>query len=212
MELLKKNFAIQLFILLVLPGIGLAQGFDKQIKAFQESYIKEASGNYSEAIDLLRDLYVENSYEINLRLGYLCYLSGSFTESAAYYNKSISLMPYAIEARLGYVLPAAAMGNYTQVIAQYSKILEITPNNSVVMHRMGLIYYGKENYIEAEKYFEKVVNLYPFDYDALTMSAWTKYKLGKTREAKVLFYKALLNTPNGSSALEGLNKLSFTQP
>ena len=208
MELLKKFGILQLLIILLLSGKAYGQGFDKQIKAFQESYISEASGEYTEAINKLREVYSENSYEINLRLGYLCYLSGKFTESIAYYNKSISLLPLSIEARLGYVLPTAAMGNYNQVLTQYAKILEITPNNSIVMHRIGLIFYGKENYTEAEKNFEKVVNLYPFDYDALTMLAWTKYRLGKTREAKVLFYKALLNTPNGSSATEGLDILS----
>lgn len=211
MELLKKFGKLQLLIVMLLSVQAYGQGFDKQIKAFQESYISEASGDYPEAIEKLREIYSESSYEINLRLGYLCYLSGKFTESIAYYNKSISLMPLSIEARLGYVLPAAAMGNYNQVLSQYNKILEITPNNSIVMHRVGLIYYGKENFTEAEKHFEKVVNLYPFDYEALTMLAWTKYRLGKSREAKVLFYKALLNTPNGSSATEGLDILSSVQ-
>ena len=70
---------------------------------------------------------------------------------------------------------------------------------------MGLIYYGKEDFTTAFKYFEKVVNLYPFDYDSLIMFAWTNFKLGKYREAKVLFNKALMNKPNDSSALEGLS-------
>jgi len=116
-------------------------------------------------------------------------------------------MPLSVEARLGIVLPASAMGNWSQVIRHYEKILEITPNYSIVIHRLGLIYYGKNDFSTAEKYFEKVVNLFPFDYDALTMLAWTKLKLNKTREAKVLFYKALMHTPSGSSAVEGLDLL-----
>ena len=48
------------------------------------------------------------------------------------------------------------------------------------------------------------VNLYPFDYDGLVMLGWTNFQLKKIREANVLFYKALLNKPNGSSALEGI--------
>jgi len=196
----------------ILTGLtAKTQSFDIQVKAFQESYLNEASGDYSKAIENLRSIYQESSYEINLRLGYLSYLNGSFSESMAYYNKSINLMPYGIEARFGYVLPAAAMGNYSLVISQYEKILEITPNNSVAMHRLGLIYYGRKDYLTAEKYFEKVLNLYPFDYDALTMLAWSKFQLGKTREAKILFNKALLNTPSGSSASEGLDLLSVKE-
>ena len=208
MEILKAKKGI-LIILLTLGTFGLnAQSFTEQVKAFQQSYLNEASGNYKEAINKLKGVYMEDSYEINLRLGYLSYMAGRFTESIAYYSKAIDLMPYAIEARFGFAYPASAIGNFNQVLEQYEKILEISPNNSIVMHRMGLIYYGREDYLKAEKHFEKVVNLYPFDYEGLTMLAWTKLKLNKTRESKSLFQKALLNTPSGITAAEGLELLS----
>ena len=75
------------------------------------------------------------------------------------------------------------------------------------MHRLGLIYYGRKDYEEARKNFEKVVNLFPFDYDGLTMLAWSHFQLKNFREAKILFQKALLHTPSGTSALEGLELL-----
>ena len=142
-----------------------------------------------------------------MRLGWLSYEAGLFTESVAYYSKAIDLMPYAIEPRFGIVYPGAAMGNWSMVIAQYNKILEISPNNSIAMHRLGLIYYGRKDYESARKNFEKVVNLFPFDYDGLTMLAWSHFQLKNFREAKVLFQKALLHTPTGTSALEGLDLL-----
>ncbi len=180
----------------------------KEIKdAFQQSYIQEATGEVLAAVNSLKKVYDEKSYEINLRLGWLSYQAGNFTESVAYYNRAVNLMPYAIEPRFGIVYPGAAMGNWTMVMDQYAKILEICPNNSIAMHRIGLIYYGREDFETAKKYFEKVVNLYPFDYDALTMLGWSYFKLGNYREAKVLFQKALLHTPGGSSALEGLDLL-----
>lgn len=207
MEFLKLFFTFVL-IGLFSSNINAQSSLEENVKAFQSSYINEASGDYSSAIEDLKKVYAENFYEVNLRLGYLCYMQGRFTESAAYYSNAIRILPYGIEARFGYVLPLAAVGNYTAVLKQYVKILEISPNNSIALHRMGLIYYGREDYSSAEKYFEKVVNLFPFDYEALTMLAWTKLKLNKTREAKTLFYKALLNTPSGSSATEGLELLS----
>ncbi len=206
MEFLKRSF-IALIMLLFSNVAAEAQDFVIKKDAFQKSYIQEATGEYLGAITSLKDVYDEKSYEINLRLGWLTYLSGSFTESKAYYNKAVTLMPYALESRLGLVLPLAALGNWTEVLAQYDKILEIAPNNSTVLHRLGLIYYGRGDFESARKYFEKVVNLYPFDYDALTMLAWTYLKLNNLREAKVLFQKALLNTPNGTSAVEGLDLL-----
>ena len=184
-----------------------AQDFTAKKDAFQESYIQEATGYIPAAIKSLQSVYDEKSYELNVRLGWLSYQAGSFTESVAYYHKSIDLMPYAVEPRFGIVYPGAAMGNWSMVITQYDKILEITPNNSIAMHRLGLIYYGRADYEASRKYFDKVVNLFPFDYDALTMLGWSHFRLQNVREAKVLFQKALLNTPSGTSALEGLDLL-----
>ncbi|MDX9928992.1 MAG: tetratricopeptide repeat protein [Bacteroidales bacterium] len=208
MELLGKVMTT-LLLMVLQAGISVTaqDNFIAARDAFQKSYIQEATGEYVGAINSLKEVYDEKSYEINLRLGWLTYLSGGFTESKAYYLRAIALMPYAVEPRLGFVYPAAATGNWSEVITQYEKILEITPNYSIVLHRLGLIYYGRNEYEKALKYFEKVVNLFPFDYDGLTMLAWTHFRLNNTREAKVLFQKALLNTPGGSSALEGLQLL-----
>jgi tetratricopeptide (TPR) repeat protein len=207
MEILNKGLKILLLCIWIPAGVVSAQDFKEIRDAFQQSYIKEATGEITGSINSLKEVYNEKSYELNLRLGWLSYQAGSFTESIAYYNKAISLMPYAIEPRFGVVYPGAAIGNWTMVMNQYERILEISPNNSIAMHRLGLILYGKENYEEAKKYFEKVVNLYPFDYDGLTMLAWSYFKLNNFREAKVLFQKALLHTPTGTSAMEGLDLL-----
>ena len=173
--------------------------------AFENSYSMEDKADYSRAIRTLKDVYQENSYEINLRLGWLHYLSGLHIESINYYQKAIKLRPYSIEPKFGYVLPAAAMGNWTQVMYQYQGILKIDPLNTLANYRMGQIYYNKKDYLQAEKYLEKVVNLYPFDYDANLLFGWTSFKLGKLREAKVLFTKVLLNKPKDDSAMEGLS-------
>lgn len=174
---------------------------------FQETYELESSGEYSQAISMLKEVYDEDSYEINIRLGWLTYLSGNFTESIPYYKRCIELKPLSVEARLGLVYPASSMGNWTQVEKAYLEILEIDPQNPLVDYRMGLINYGREDYITAEKYFKKVINFYPFDYDGTLMMAWTELKLGKSREAKVLFQKVLLINPGDESAQEGLELL-----
>lgn len=212
MEILKKPRQWLFLNLLISATIVSGQDFNEIKDAFQQSYIQEATGETVAAINSLKAVYSENSYELNLRLGWLSYQSGDFTGSIAYYNKAINLMPYAIEPRFGIVYPGAAMGNWSMVIKQYEKILEVNPNNSIAMHRLGLIYYGKEDYEIAKKYFEKVVNLYPFDYDALSMLGWSFFKLNNFREAKVLFQKALLHTPSGTSAMEGLDLLDSPTP
>ena len=209
MEILRIIRILSVAGILIIPLTLNGQDFKTTRDAFQQSYIQEATGEMVAAVNSLKEVYSDRSYEINLRLGWLSYQAGNFSESVAYYNKAIGLMPYAIEPRFGIVYPGAAMGNWTMVMNQYQKILEISPNNSIAMHRLGLILYGKEDYEGAKRYFEKVVNLFPFDYDALTMLGWTYFKLNNFREAKVLFQKALLHTPGGSSATEGLDLLDL---
>jgi tetratricopeptide (TPR) repeat protein len=209
MEILGRRaigFLLLTFCMIVSNALMAQQYNAKTIEdAFESSYLLQEKANYTGAIGIMKTVYDENSYEVNVRLGWLSYLGGFFTESAAYYQKGIKLKPYSIEAKLGFVYPAAAIGNWDQVIAQYNDILKIDPQNSVVNYRMGSIYYGKLDYATAEKYLEKVVNLYPFDYDSNILFAWTNLKLGKTREAQVLFHKVLMMRPNDTSAMEGLS-------
>jgi tetratricopeptide (TPR) repeat protein len=194
-------------VILAFPVLSIAQDFNVKASAFKESYELEEKGDYSTAVNTLKKVYQQDDYPLNLRLGWLSYLNGSFIESTAYYNKAIQLKPYAIEPRLGLAYPASAMGNWTQVKDQYYKILEIDPQNTLVNYRLGMIAYSNENYPEALKYFEKVVNLYPFDYDSLIMFAWTSLRLGKLREAEVLFKQVLLLNPGDESATEGLKSI-----
>jgi tetratricopeptide (TPR) repeat protein len=172
---------------------------------FATSYKAETAGKYSDGIKALKDVYDEKNYELNIRLGYLHYMAGLFTESTTYYERAISLMPYSVEAKFGYVLPAAALGNWDKVLNQYLEIVKIDPQNTKANYRLGSIYYGRKDYTSALKYLEKVVNLYPFDYDGLILYAWANLQLGKTKEAKLLFEKVLWLSPRDKSALEGLS-------
>ncbi len=195
-----------LSIFLVISRFSIfAQSWDPSMQAFQKSYQAEADSNFQQAIQELENIYKEDSYELNLRLGWLQYLKGDYPVSSVYYKKAMALLPYAIEAKLGFVLPQAAMGNWDQVMNTYQQILKADPQNSLVNYRLGAIYYQRQDYQKAYKYLEKVVNFYPFDFDGVILLAWTNYRLGKLREAKVLFEKALMIAPENSSALEGLN-------
>jgi len=203
MDILKKLTFIVLVLLL--GGNGISQNQSELVSAFAVSYKAESDGDYSKATDVLKKVFNKDSYEINLRLGWLSYKAGLLDDAESYYRRASQLMPYSLEARFGLVFPLSSMGQWDQVIQVYEEILEIDPQNSVANYRFGLVYYGREEYSKAEKYFSKVVNLYPFDYDGLHLLAWTKLRLGKTQDAKALFNKALLNRPKDASSLEGLS-------
>jgi len=200
-----NKLSVVFLLVIGITGTGWAQQFEKQKAAFSQSYEMESSGNIQASINALKAVYEESSYELNLRLGWLCYKSGEFQQSEAYYRKAVSLRPYGIEARFGLILPLSSMGNWTQVISVYDDLLTIDPNNSVANYRYGLLMYNREEYLKAEKLLTKVVNLYPFDYDSLVLLGWIKLRLIKPLEARVLFQKALLFKPSDPSATEGLS-------
>lgn len=172
--------------------------------AFASSYMFESKNDIENSISVLEDVYLEDSYEINLRLGWLYYEKSNFSESEKRYSRAIKLLPYSEEAKFGLVLPKAAMNKWNDVIDIYKQILIISPNNTTANYKLGLILYNKKMFSDAYVLFEKVVNLYPFDHDSLLMYAWSSLQIGKTKEARILFNKVLMNKPKDASALEGL--------
>lgn len=204
MDLLKSGRQFILACLFLMPfSAVLAQ--DQLTDAFRESYVLEENGQYIRAAQRLQQVYQAESYELNLRLGWLFYQGGNMGEAINFYGKASALKPYAIEPRFGIVLPYSAMGRWDEVLTQYNRILDVDPQNTVANYRIGLIFYNRGQYARAEPYLEKIINLYPFDYDSLLLFGWTKLQLGKMREASVLFNKVLLHTPGDPSAREGLS-------
>ena len=181
-----------------------AQAITARQNAFYKSYEFEKSGNYTAALKELNNVYKSDDYFTNIRLGWLYYLSKQYAQSVKFYEKAISQKPYAIEAKFGLIKPLSATENWDRVKTTYTDILKIDPQNTLANYWLGVIYYNRKEYASANKLFEKVANLYPLDYDATIMLAWTKLKQGKTTEAKVLFQHALTLHPNDSSSLEGL--------
>ena len=114
-------------------------------------------------------------------------------------------MPVAVEPLWALLNPQIAKENWTEVDKIYLRILKIDPKNSTANYKLGLNYYYRKNYAKAKKYFDVALNLYPFDYNIVLMSAWNNYFLGKTNEAKVLFNKILNIDANDASALQGLS-------
>jgi tetratricopeptide (TPR) repeat protein len=184
--------------------IAVAQNAETIKNAFSKSYALENSKQYQKAADEITAVYDAKSYEMNLRLGWLLYEVGRYNDAVDYYQKAIVLHAYSIEAKLGLVYPLSAQNKWDEVLNQYRLILAIDAKNTLVNYRTGLIYYNLKNHASAQKHFDTVLQMYPFDYDCLLMSAWNNYALGDKTEAKSLFERALINTPSSKSAQEGL--------
>jgi tetratricopeptide (TPR) repeat protein len=202
-----KKLLILIPVLFLLAAPLSGQSNATLMEAFSASYVAEASGKYTEAIATLEPFYTTESYELNLRLGWLQYLAGDYARSETYYRRAVNLLPYAIEPKLGLAYPLAALGNYDAVISLYEGILQFDPHNTLVHYRLGAIFYDRQDYEQAYFHLEKVVNLYPFDYDAVVLFGWVNLRMNKATKARTLFEKALLILPGSESALAGLAML-----
>ena len=185
-----------------------AQNITELQEAFSKSYIAENQKNYIQAIEEMKPVFKEDDYISNIRLGWLNYMAKQYGESITFYRKAIALKPYAIEAKLGCVKPLSAVENWEKVKEQYLEILKIDPLNTTANYWLGVIYFNRKDYKSATNLFEKVVNLYPLDYDSVIMLAWAKLNNNSHTDAKLLFQQALIIRPNDSSALSGLQLIN----
>lgn len=207
----KSYFVVILFVGLVVSTNSLAQN-NKTVLAFSESIEQEKKLEYTAAIETMLGLKDSTTYEVNMRIGWLYYKSGLKKKSLNYYLKAIAIMPNAIEPRYGFGFPAYLLEDFKDLIEQDKKILEIDPNNKTINSNLGSIYYYAKDYKNALPYFEKVVYLYPFDYDNNLLLAWTNLKLGKNVEAEKYFNIVLLYSPKDASANEGLSYIKRLTP
>lgn len=173
--------------------------------AFSKSYVFEYNSEYSKAIAVLTELNSE-SYQVNLRLGWLYYLNKDYVKSETHYRKAVNSEPSSVEARFGLVLPMSALGNWNNVLAVYLEVLKLDPNNSIANYRTASIFYTRKDYVNATAYIVKVIRLYPFDYDSNLLYGQILQAQNKIAEAKKHFEKALQYNPQSKEAAEGLKK------
>jgi len=175
-------------------------------KAFHNSYTDELNKNYTAAINDISPYYTDNSYEINIRLGWLHYLNQNYNASKNYYQKAVTLKPSSIEAKFGFVKPLSFLQSWDKVLEQYMAILKIDPQNTQACYWAGIIYYNRKQYDVSIRLFKTVATLYPYDYDGNHMLGWSLLMDGKKDEAKGYFEKALIIKPGDDSSTDGLNK------
>lgn len=180
---------------------------DALVIAFTESYKQEAAKDYDKAIKALKVNGSDNLYEANARLGWLYYSKKDYMQSSKAYQAAMNLKPKSVEAALGYVNAEAALQNWDNVFEAYKKILGIDPNNTTANYRIALMYFYRKDYVNAQIHLNRVLDLYPFDYDSMLLMAQTKAAAGKLTEAKAWYEKVLLYNPSDNSIKKVLSKL-----
>lgn len=179
----------------------------KLIEIYNKSLIQEASSDYQGAKKLLEGMYPQNknNYIVNLRLGWLSYLSGDYNASKKYYQTAIGLKKQSIESMIAYTLPLAALEEWNEVEKIYLNVLKLDEKNYTANLRLGQIYLYRADYNQAKKYLENVFNCNPASYEPNLSLGWANYYLGDNQKAFELFNNVLMLNPNDSLATEGIS-------
>jgi tetratricopeptide (TPR) repeat protein len=200
-----KNIKIIVFFLTYIISFSTNAQDDEKIRtAFSKSIEQETAKQYDKAILTLQNVYVETSYEINMRLGWLCYINNKIDESIVYYKKSTKLKPSSTEALWGLASPLSIKQKWVELNDTYIAIIKNDPKNSLANYYVGLYFYAEKNYAKAKTYFDVSLDLNPMDIEVCRMAAWTNYFM-KNKELSIqLFNRVLIMNNTNPSALEGL--------
>ena len=175
--------------------------------AFSLSYSAEYNKDIPGAIKPLKAIEAKESgnYLLELRIGWLLYVSELYNESVEYYKKAAQLEPSAVEPLLGIVNSLAAGGKNEELMPVYKSILTIDPNNYTALSRLAWISYSKKEYLKAAEMYRVLVQRYPSDTEMLLGLGYALKMDGNSVDAAKYFNRVLLLSPKNARAIEGLN-------
>ncbi|WP_022853088.1 tetratricopeptide repeat protein [Thermodesulfatator atlanticus] len=192
-----KCLSILSFFVMLSTSVCLAQVNNNFYQAFKDSYKYEKMRAYEDAIKALLPLAERypNSYLVNLRLGWLYYLSGKYGNSIKHYKKAVSLRSQAFEPLLGLSLPLMAQQRWSEVEKTMNRLVAADPYNYYGNLRLAIALRLQNKARLAERICRKMLARYPTSLDFLVELGRTLWWQGKNTDAKRIFQRVLLLDP-----------------
>lgn len=188
---------------------GPAAGQEPDIAgAYRSSFEYERAEAYQEAIRALAPVYeaYPNGYTVNLRMGWLFYLNGNFNNSAAHYEVAQSAAPFALEPKLGHLLPLLAQGRWNEAETVAYEVVSVDHYNYYGNMRLVYALRMQEKYEPAYQIALKMATAYPADLSFLEEFALLTDARGDKEEAVRLFTDLLILDPENGTAKEYLGR------
>ena len=213
MEGVLKRLVASLTLALLLPVSAFSLTYSEIRSAYKRSYIYERSRDYTDAIKALMPIYENypNGYTVNLRLGWLYYLSGRYADSEFHYRKALQAIPTSVEAILGLMLPLMAEDKWSQVESLAYRILKTDYYNYYGNLRLSVALRHQNKFSMAEAVDRKMLTLYPTDVNFLNELALSLLGEGKKLYAKTIFENVLILDPENVTARNYLMRLVPSQ-
>lgn len=208
MRILQQVF----FFGLALGGVTLPGGLRAQepdiAGSYHRSFEYERTEAYQDAIRALAPVYeaYPNGYTVNLRMGWLFYLNGNYANAVAHYEVARSAAPFAIEPKLGQLLPLLAQGRWSEAEAVAYEVVSVDHYNYYGNMRLVLALRMQEKYEPAYQIALKMAGAYPADLNFLAELALLDDARGNKEEATRLFTDLLILDPENELARNYLGR------
>ena len=170
-------------------------------ETYSKSFEYEKMGNYKEAIKILQPLYQKypKGYTLNLRLGWLFFLSKRYNNALKHYQKASLILPSSFEPRLGICRVYLATQYWEKAkIISYS-ILKEDPLNYYANLYATQALIKENNFKDAQYIIRKMLIRYPTDISFLELKAYIE---------SIIDIKLAINTYNTILTLDPNNVLA----
>ncbi len=192
---------------LLLPSPGAAQERDPTggvdvAYAYARSFGYERTQAYEDAVRSLAPVYeaYPNGYTVNLRMGWLFYLNGNYSNAVAHYEVAEAAAPSALEPKLGRLLPLLSQERWAEAEAVGYQIVSVDHYSYYGNLRLAAALRMQGKVESAYQVALKMVTAYPTDVAYLVELARIAEARGEGDEARRLFGEILILDPENEVA------------
>ena len=191
--------------------MAMASMYTDYQKAYSKSFVHEQNQKYTKAIQILKKIYGQYSYdyELNLRLGWLSYLNKKDKTASKYLKIAMKIKPSGLEAKNMILLPLTRLRKW-KTLRHYARlVIKRSPTNYYANIRLAYAYYLQRKSKRALGVYLKLYTYYPSDTSVKLGLAATYLQMRKKDKALV-FYKEILKTNIYHKAAQiGLKNCTF---
>jgi len=187
----------------------LALAPEEIAESYARSYTYEQIEDYENAVRTLAPVLEKDpgGYTVNLRLGWLYYLTKNYANSIHHYQAAMKTSPSSLEAKLGYTLPLMAQGKYSEVESVAYRITGVDHYNYYANLKLAYSLRMQGKFDLARKVLGKMLTLYPIDVNFLSEQALVEYARGDTESAVKILKDILILDPENTTAKSTLSVL-----
>lgn len=160
------------------------------------------TGQHQTALSLInKAIEINEVADYHRDLGDMLFDIGKKQEACKYYKRAIELNPEDSETLFNLALLNQELGNFDEAIGCFQNVVKTNPNDFDALNNLGVLFYNhKKDFINAEKYFSRAVQLRPGFVDGYFNLGLVYSSLKQNDKAILNYNKVIKINPKYSKA------------